>query len=217
LLPSYILILLLHYLPKSVFEFALSFNLPMNYITFDIETYNIDETITRIDPKNMRVSVIGAYYSWLDQYVAFTEDTVQDFLESLKLCDIVVGFNHLWFDLPVLAKYSSWDFGILRSYDILLEVEKKLGFKVKLDDLAKSNLNIKKTDSYEHFRYYHRDGKWLELIDYCMNDVLITEKLFGLILQGQPLKYADMLQIREVTLDLPKTGSQTSIQVDSLF
>ncbi len=80
----------------------------MNYITFDIETYSPSNS-GRIDTNEFRVTVIGAYYSWLDKYIAFLEKDVKDFLESLKQADLVVGFNHIWFDLPVLQKYANYN------------------------------------------------------------------------------------------------------------
>jgi DNA polymerase elongation subunit (family B) len=118
----------------------------MNYITFDIETYspesensdNSSNLSYKIDTKTLRTSVIGAYISWIDKYLVFFEKEIPDFLAALHDADLVVGFNHLWFDLPVLQKYAGWDLSSLHSYDILLEVEKKVGYKIKLDDMAKT-------------------------------------------------------------------------------
>ena len=195
----------------------------MNYITFDIETYNPEEDASgiqvrgRLDTSKMRASVIGAYISWMDEYIVFFEDEVDEFMSLLKQADLVVGYNHLWFDLPVLQKYVSWDIKDLHSYDIMLELEKLMNYKPKLDDIAKNNLGIKKTDSYATYRTYHLEGKWFELSDYCMNDVLITEKIFQKILKKQPLKYKDMLNEREVTPALPVLREEKPEEVDQLF
>lgn len=197
--------------------------LEMNYITFDIETY-IPEGVKdrssggKLDTESMRVSVIGAYYSWLDKYIAFYEDDVKDFIDSLEYADFIVGYNHISFDLPVLQKYSTKNLQKLNNYDILVEFQKKVGYRTKLDNIAQSTLNTKKTDTYATFRNYHLEGKWFELTDYCLNDVLITEQIYRRIIQGDALKYSDMLKTFEVILDLPSQSSiQASVEPELLW
>ena len=118
--------------------------------------------------------------------------------------DLLVGYNQLWFDLPVLQKYATFDLKNLPNYDILVELEKKLGYKVKLNDLCKVNLEETKTDSFEHFKHYYWRKQWLPLIDYCMHDVRLTNQLFQLIVSTGKLKYPDMHEIKEVNLDQPQ-------------
>lgn len=191
----------------------------MNYITFDIETYYPEgSNDTKIDTKIMRLAVAGAYFSWLDAYIAFFEEDIKDLLEIMTKADLIVGFNQLWFDLPVLQKYTHVNLLNLPNYDILLEIEKKLGFKVKLDNIAKSNLGIQKTDTYEVYRHYYKQEKFAELTDYCMNDVKITEELFKLIQTNGKLLYNDFNQTKELLLEIPKLQKNTStIQQNSIF
>lgn len=200
----------------------------MNYITFDIETYTPGETLetagrSGINTTNMRVSTIGAYFSWIDQYLVFWEDQAEEFMEIMQNADLVIGFNHVWFDLPVMQKYAKYPVNTLPIYDLMLEFEKKVGYKIKLNDLAKSNLPIKKTDTFSEFRTYHLKDEWFKLADYCMHDVKITEDLFRMILAGKPLKYADMLNSYETKLDKPNleksqnSASVTGLLVEELF
>lgn len=189
----------------------------MNYITYDIETYTPEEfDQNKIDTKVMRVSCIGAYISWTDQYVAFLEEGTEEFLKLLKAADLVVGFNHIWFDNQVLQKYASYDLNKdLNNYDLMVEAEKKLGFKLKLDKMAEDNLGTHKTDSFEVYRHYHRDGKMAELIDYCMNDVLITERLWQRIQNHWSLVFNDFGNQREILFNEPsfkiKTTTTTTV------
>jgi hypothetical protein len=176
----------------------------MNYITYDIETYH-PERLDEFSVSKFRVSVIGAYISWTDQYVAFLEPDVGEFLKLVKQADLLVGFNHIWFDNAVLAKYADYNLNTeVNNYDIMLEFEKKAGHKIKLDDLAAGTLGRNKTDHFSQFVHYYWDKEWSKLIDYCMHDVKITEELFRLILDGQPVKYKDLLANKEQILDLPK-------------
>jgi len=176
-----------------------------NYLVFDIETYSPGK-LTKIDTKEFRPSVIGCYCSWNNQYLAFFEEHTEDFINLLSKTDLVVGFNQLWFDLPVLQKFAHFDLLSLPNYDILIEFEKKAGFKTKLDEICKATLGSQKTDNYQQYKDYYWDEKWFELVDYCMHDVKLTKELFDLILTSKPLKYNDLMQTREVLLDLPKPG-----------
>jgi RNase_H superfamily len=182
----------------------------MNYIVFDIETYS-PSNLDRIDTKEFKATVIGAFVSWLNngqgEYLAFFEKDVKVFLDLLWQCDLVIGYNHLWFDLPVLQKYSDRDLMALPSYDIMIEVEKKIGFKLKLDDLCKANFNEDvKTDTFMTYRHYHTQGKWVELVDYCMNDVRLTNQLFQMILNKKDLNYYDLHILKQISLDEPVAG-----------
>ncbi len=193
----------------------------MNFITFDIETYSPSKQ-EKIDTSEFRVSVCGAYISWTNEYLAFLEEDIADFLELVKSADLIVGYNHLWFDFPVLQKYANWDLAKqTNNYDILLEIEKKIGYKVKLNDVCKANLtNDVKTDSYETYKHYYWDKNWYPLIDYCMNDVRLTNQLFMQILQTGKLKYPDLHETHEIEVDQPvlnkKQPDQTAV-MDSIF
>ena len=194
----------------------------MKYITFDIETYIPNgilssSTSGRLDTKSMNVSVTGAYVSWWDKYLFFWEADTEDFIKLLREADYIVGYNHINFDLAVLQKYANFDLRKLNNYDLLVEFQKQAGHRVKLDNLAKTNLGASKTDSFEQFKTYHIDGKWFELADYCMHDVKLTEELHRMALKQQPIKYSEMLGIKEVSLDLPDLAKKTEGLDVSLF
>lgn len=182
----------------------------MNYITFDIETYSPSD-LDRIDVKEFRCSVCGAFISWLNggkgEYIAFLEDNIKEFIALLKHADLIIGYNHIWFDIPVLQKYADFDLLKLPCYDIMLKVEQKIGSKLRLNDLCKANFEGDlKTDNYSVYRHYHKDGKWLELIDYCMNDVRLTEQLFQQILTTKKLTYYDLHIQKEIIMDTVEFG-----------
>jgi len=191
------------------------------FLTFDIETYS-PSRLEKIDTNEFRVSVCGAYLSWTNEYIAFMEDEIGDFIQLLQEVDVVVGYNHLWFDLPVLQKYANWD--LLKgtnNYDIMVEIEKKIGYKVKLNDVCKANLTDDiKTDSYEVYKHYYWDKNWYPLIDYCMNDVRLTNDIFVQILNTGIVKYPDLHETLQVTVDQPRMGAKQAVTtqaMDSIF
>jgi DNA polymerase elongation subunit (family B) len=194
----------------------------MNYITFDIETYSPSD-LNHIDTKEYRASVVGAFISWLNNgqgaYIAFLEKDIKQFLDLLKQVDLVIGYNQLWFDLPVLQKYSSFDLLKLPNYDILVKIEEKIGGKLKLNDVCKANFdNDLKTDSYSVYRHYHKQNKWLELIDYCMNDVRLTQALFQQILTKKVVHYYDLHILKTIEMDNVEFGKVNIVDgADSIF
>lgn len=191
----------------------------VNYITYDIETYH-PERSNEFNVSKFRVSVIGAYISWIDKYVAFLEEDVGAFLELVKEADLLVGFNHIWFDNAVLAKYADYNLNTdINNYDIMLEFEKVVGHKIKLDDLAAGTLGRNKTDHYEQFVNYYWDKEWSKLIDYCMHDVKITQELFMRVLEGKQLMYNDLLGKKQINLALPTLGERRVVAnaMESIF
>jgi DNA polymerase elongation subunit (family B) len=189
----------------------------MNWITFDIETYSPTKS-DKINTSELRVSVIGAYISWTNEYVAFMEADTKTFIELMKKADLIIGWNHGWFDLPVLQKYSDFDLSKLPIYDIMLEMEKVVGNKLKLDNVAKANLGESKTDSYEVFKHYHWNKEWYKLIDYCMNDVRLTNLLFVKAQNNEDIAYYDLHTLRTVRVAIPQIGEKVEeVYMESFF
>ena len=74
-----------------------------------------------------------------------------------------------------------------------------------------------KTDSYSVYRHYHRDGKWYELMDYCLNDVRLTQQLFQLIFSEKRLNYYDLHILKQVELDQPQAGKIEFVEAAESF
>jgi DEAD/DEAH box helicase domain-containing protein len=189
----------------------------MNWITFDIETYSPTKS-DKINTTELRASVIGAYISWTNEYIAFLEDDAKYFCELMKEADLIIGWNHEWFDLPVLQKYSDYDLKKLPTYDIMNEMEKVIGFKLKLDNVSKANLGEQKTDTYEQFKHYYWDEEWFKLIDYCMNDVRLTNLIFLKAMKKEPISYYDLHNIRTTIIAEPVVGDKVQEEyMESFF
>jgi DNA polymerase elongation subunit (family B) len=190
----------------------------MNWITFDIETYSPTNS-DKIDTKELRTTVIGAYFSWTNEYIAFLESDAKYFCDLLKEADLIVGWNHLFFDLPVLQKYASYDLSTLPSYDIMVEMANVVGNRLKLDNVAKANLGEHKTDSYQTFKDYHTQEEWGKLIDYCMNDVRLTNQIFIKTIKNEPISYYDLHTKRTAIMKTPKKGQKVDLtgKMESIF
>ena len=101
----------------------------------------------------------------------------------------MVGFNTKYFVYGVLQPYSSRDLRQLPSLDLLEEIHRALGFRLKLTDVAAATLNVRKSaDGLEAVRMF-RAGKIAELMDYCQHDVALTRDLWHFARENGHLLY----------------------------
>jgi DEAD/DEAH box helicase domain-containing protein len=148
----------------------------------------------------MKMSCAVLYDSKKDQYFEFLEDQVDQLIQHLKICDLVVGFNVKRFDFRVLAGYSDFNFEALPTLDILEDVHNRLGYRLSLDHLAKVTLSRKKTADGLQALQWWKQGRIREIIDYCKKDVEITRDLF---LYGQQNGYLLFQNKAKKTVRIP--------------
>jgi hypothetical protein len=142
------------------------------------------------DYKGMGIAVIG--YQWNDEPPAFALDanTFASVLMERKE-PIFMGFNSLKFDDKLLQANGV---EITTTYDLLVEVRKAAGYtsrsqvpkgySYKLDAIAKANGKAK-TGEGALAPVLWQQGKRQQVIDYCINDVVITKAMLNLGLAGQ--------------------------------
>lgn len=150
-----------------------------NYGVFDLETQLSAAEVGgwhRADL--MKISCAVLYDSKENRFVDYLENRISRFIEHLRTFDLVIGFNIKRFDYRVLKGYSDFNFDRLNTLDILEEVEKHLGFRLSLAHLAEVSLGTKKTTDGLQALQWWRQGRILEVIEYCRQDVRITRDLF---------------------------------------
>jgi DEAD/DEAH box helicase domain-containing protein len=114
------------------------------------------------------------------EYRTYFEADVHRLLLDLVMADRVIGFNIERFDLSVLAAYTPWDLSRVRTLDLLVELHRRLGFRVSLNHLAEVNLGRSKSASGEQSLRWWKEGR-LDLIEsYCRQDVEITRQIYEL-------------------------------------
>lgn len=149
-----------------------------NYVVLDLETQRTFEEIGSRNFAELGVSVCCLYTSYDQRYHHFLEKDLSRMENFLIDADLIVGFNHRKFDLPVLQPYFTCSVSDLPMFDILEDLTQKLGHRIGLDSVAQATLNVGKSSSgLEAIRYF-REGRWQELIQYCENDVKITKDVF---------------------------------------
>jgi len=148
----------------------------MDIVYFDLETQRTANDVGGWDKKHEMGMSIGVTYSSRDGcYEIFPEDRADALVKRLQRADLVVGFNHIRFDYDVLMAYTILDLReALISLDLLQEVERIVGHRLKLEDIAQATLGVGKTaDGLDAIRWW-REGRLLEIAKYCCFDVKVT-------------------------------------------
>lgn len=126
----------------------------------------------------MKMSCAVVYDSANDEFTEYRESDIQGLLDHLAGLEMVVGFNVKRFDYKVLSGYSGMDFWKLPTLDLLEDLHRQLGYRLSLDHLARVTLGMSKSaDGLQALKWW-REGKILEIIEYCRHDVEITRELF---------------------------------------
>lgn len=107
----------------------------------------------------------------------FTEDEIPQLAGVLAHAERVVGYNLRNFDLKVLAGYAGFSTGKARIFDLLDEVERAAGCRVSLQALASATLGTTLSPNSLDMVKYWKEGRVLEVIEGCSNDVFAIKAL----------------------------------------
>lgn len=148
-------------------------------VYFDLETQKSAEEVggwSRI--RDMRMSVGVTFNTARGTYQVYDERRANELIDELRRADLVVGFNILRFDYEVLSAYNMlFDPEQLVTLDIMVELVKSLDHRLSLDSVAGATLGLEKTgDGMQAIRWF-REGRILEVAEYCCYDVKITRLL----------------------------------------
>jgi len=173
----------------------------MRIVTFDIETANWMSDTGSSDPADLAIAVVGIHDSETDAYSCYLEHELPRLWEILERTDALVGYNSDHFDIPLLNKYYPGDLTRIRSLDLLQEVYRSLGRRLKLDTIAEATLGEgKSADGLQSLKWW-RQGEIEKVKQYCQKDVELTKRVFDYALQNGALKYRDLGALKEVKLD----------------
>ncbi len=146
-----------------------------NLVYFDLETQKSAEEVGGWgNIKDMRMSVGVTFSTQRGTYRIYGEKQVDDLVAELLRADLVVGFNNLRFDYEVLHGYTVVDLKQVPTLDMLVELQKKLPHRLSLDSIAISTLGVEKTAEGMQAITWFREGRLLEIAEYCCYDVKIT-------------------------------------------
>ncbi len=171
-----------------------------NYVYFDLETQRSFRDVGGAANKSkMGVSVAVTYSSQTGEYIVYGEESMDALVDQLIKADCVVGWNHEQFDYPVLEGYTIYDMlSQTRNLDMMLDLEEKLGFRLKLDSAAEACLDMGKTadglDALRWWQDYLKTGDKahiMKIAEYCCFDVKVTKCVHEYGLENGIIKYKD--------------------------
>lgn len=174
----------------------------MGEIVFDIETKNTFEEVGSSDPTALSISVVCIYNYADDIYSSFREEELHNLWPILDNADRIIGFNSIYFDLPILEKYAGRKFTHVPHLDLLVKVKESLGHRLKLDDIAKATLQVQKSGHGLQAVQWYKEGKWDEIIKYCIDDVRITKDVYEFARNNKQLMYPDFTGIKPFPVDV---------------
>ena len=148
-------------------------------VVFDLETQrSFDEVGGRSQMHRLGVSVGVAYRYDTDEFLVYTEDRISELIELLLGADLVVGSTIKGFDYEVLRGYSDENLQGLPTFDIMYDLEDRLGFRPKLESVAVPSLGAgKSADGLQALEWW-RQGEIDKIIEYCTEDVKVTRDLY---------------------------------------
>ena len=146
-----------------------------NVVYFDLETQKSAEEVGgwgKISRMGMSVGV--TYSTGRGDYRIYGERQVDELVRELQRADLVVGFNNLRFDYEVLHGYTTFDLRQVPTLDMLVELQKTLQHRLSLDAIASATLGVEKTSEGLQAIRWFKEGKMVEIAEYCCYDVKIT-------------------------------------------
>lgn len=163
-------------------------------VYFDLETQKSADEVggwSSAAKARMKMSIGVTFSTATGRYHIYREEEVDDLLRQLQRASLVVGFNHINFDYQVLAGYTAYDLTQIPSCDMLVEVEKVLGHRLKLDSIAEATLGYTKIAEGLQALAWWKEGKLFEIAEYCTYDVKITKEVFEYGARHGLLYYSD--------------------------
>jgi hypothetical protein len=173
----------------------------MRKIVFDIETKNIFQDVGKNDPTLLDLSLVGVYDSETNKYTSYLEDELNQLWPIIEKADVLIGYNSDHFDIPLLNKYYPGDLTKIKSIDLLKEIQKSIGRRMRLDHVAEGTLNVNKSGHGLQAITWWKQGEIEKIRQYCLDDVKITKKLYEYALKNNKLKYKDAGRKIDIPID----------------
>ena len=188
----------------------------MRVITFDIESISDSFVRGHIDVNEQELTVVAIHDSETDEYSYYFREDLPKLWPILERADQLVGFNSDTFDIPLLNRYYPGDLSHMRSLDLLSEVQKVLGRRIRLQSLAEATLGRGKSGDGAKAGEWWKAGRKDEVAKYCVEDVRLTRELYDYALKNGKLKYKDLREKRDIKLDTALWEKETATLIPAM-
>lgn len=161
-----------------------------NIVYFDLETQKSADEVGGWDHiSRMGMSVGVTYSTSRCGYRIYGEKQVDELVMELQRADLIVGFNNLRFDFEVLHGYTALDLRQLPTLDMLVDLQNRLDHRLSLDSIATATFGVEKTAEGMQAIQWFREGRMMEIAEYCCYDVKLTRLVHEFGAQNRQLHY----------------------------
>lgn len=180
-------------------------------LVLDLETQkSFQEVGGREKNHLLKVSVCVIYDYTTGKYTAYEEHELAKLAPVLQTADQIIGYNIKDFDFEVIQPYLNFNIADIPALDLLEEIEKVLGHRLKLEVVAQGTLGSGKSGSGLEAILYYQNGRMDLLKKYCTDDVKITKQIYDYAAKNQKLLYKDFFKTKEIPLKIrepqPRVG-----------
>lgn len=141
-------------------------------IYLDVETLRLSHEV-RGGWSSIRQFGLAVAVTWdaAQGFRHWYEPNAPELVAELETFARVVTFNGERFDFEVLRGYVPVHRLPERSLDLMVQLERRLGHRVRLNDLARETLGVSKTGSGLEAATWWRSGQRDKVLKYCEQDV----------------------------------------------
>ena len=159
----------------------------------------------------LKISVCGIYDYSTDKYSIFEENELAKLSPILQTADQIIGYNIKDFDFEVLKPYLNFDIFAVPYLDLLEQIDKILGHRIKLDDVAQATLGSGKSGSGKEAILFYKNGRIDLLKKYCLDDVKITKQIYDYARVNHKLLYKDFFKTKEIPLKIEEAKERQGV------
>ena len=160
----------------------------------------------------LKISVCGIYDYSTDKYSIFEENELAKLSPILQTADQIIGYNIKDFDFEVLKPYLNFDIFAVPYLDLLEQIDKILGHRIKLDDVAQATLGSGKSGSGKEAILFYKNGRIDLLKKYCLDDVKITNQIYDYARVNHKLLYKDFFKTKEIPLKIEEAKERQGVK-----
>ena len=156
-------------------------------VCFDLETRELAQDVGGWDELRKGAGGISCLVVWdsrTNHHNIYTAETLEAAAEHLESADVVLSFNGIEFDIPVLEGCIGRRLEIALHLDLLRLIWQAISGRRKgntLDETGKRTLGRGKIGTGTGAPTLAKEGRWEELFTYCAGDVFLTRDLFRFV------------------------------------
>ncbi len=176
-----------------------------NIVYFDLETQRSLSDVSN-NKSRLCVSIAVTYSTATGEYMIFGENDLVALTDQLLRADLVVGWNHVGFDYPVLQPYVVQDLAEHTvNLDMMLDAKELMGRFLRLNNVASNSLGTgKSADGLDAIRWWQEHKKTggfeplRRIAEYCAYDVKVTRFVHEYGMKNGFIRYEEAGKVIEL-------------------